>query len=94
MHARVVRFTDVSAERVEELTTRIQDRDAPPEDSRAKGVKVFFDEEQGTAVVLQEFDSAEDLAVGEKVFGGMDSGDTPGTRATVDRCELKIERSI
>ena len=93
MHVRVVRFTDVTAERIEELSARINESEGPPPDSRAKGVTVLFDESAGTAVVLQYFDSAEDLAAGEQFFAAMDPGDTPGTRASVDRCEVKVERS-
>ena len=91
---RVVRFTDVTAERIEVLTSRISEADGPPEGSRSTGVQVLFDESQGTAVVLQSFDSAEDMEAGERVFSGMDPSDTPGTRASVDRCELRVERSV
>jgi hypothetical protein len=55
------------------------------------GVKLLFDEAQGTAIVLQYFASAEDLSAGEAVFSAMDASETPGTRASVDRCELKVE---
>ncbi len=33
----------------------------------------------------------EDLKTGEEVLSAMDAGDTPGTRESVDRCELKVE---
>lgn len=92
MHVRIVRFTDVSSERMGELKSRLEESDAPPPDSHVKAVKVFVDQEQGTAVVFQEFETAEDLAAGEKFFGAMDPGDTPGARASVDRCELAAER--
>ena len=33
------------------------------------------------------------MAAGEKVFEAMDSGETPGTRASVDRTEVKLDMS-
>ena len=93
MHVRVVRFTDVTAERIDGLVARINEADGPPEGVPSTGIKVLFDESQGTAVVVQDFASAEDMAAGAEVLAAMDSGDTPGTRASVDMCELKVEMS-
>ena len=92
MHVRIVRFTDVTAERVEQLVARIEESGGPPEGVPSTGIQLLFDESQGTAVVLQLFDSAEDLQTGERVFEAMDPSDTPGTRASVDRCEVKVDR--
>lgn len=94
MYVRVVRFTDVSAKRIEELLARIDESDGPPPGVPATGLKLFFDEDQGTAVVLQYFDTAEDMSVGAQAFSAMDPSDTPGTRASVDTCELKLERTL
>jgi hypothetical protein len=92
MYVRVVRFTDVSADRIEGLTARIE-ADGPPPGVPTTGVKLLFDEAQRTAVVLQYFDTEEDMTAGAQAFGAMDPGDTPGTRASVDMCELKLELS-
>jgi hypothetical protein len=92
MHVRVVRFTDVTAERVDGLIARIDEADGPPPGVRATGIQLLFDEAQGTAIVLQFFGSAEDMDDGAKVFSAMDPGETPGTRSSVDMCELKLER--
>jgi hypothetical protein len=94
MYIRVVRFTDVNAERVERLIARIEESDGPPPGVPATGLKMMFDESQGTAVVLQYFDTAEDMAAGDKAFGAMDPGETPGIRASVDICEVKLERQL
>ena len=93
MNIRVVRFTDVSRERMDELRDRIESGEGPPPESRSSGVKVLFDQDQGTAVVLQYFDTADDLAAGEEYFAGMDPADTPGTRASIDRCEVVLDRT-
>jgi hypothetical protein len=94
MYVRVVRFTDVSAERMQELLARIEESDGPPPGVPARGLKVLFDYSQGTAVVLQYFDSAEDMETGAQVFSAMDPSETPGTRASVDMCEMKLERTL
>jgi hypothetical protein len=93
MFVRVVRFTDVSAERMESLSSRIEESDGPPEGVPASGITVLFDADQGTAVVLQYFKSAEDMEAGARALSAMDPSDTPGTRASVDTCEVKVEMS-
>lgn len=94
MHVRVVRFTDVTPERVQELTARINEAGGPPPGVPTTGLQLLFDEGQGTAVVLQMFDTADDMRVGAEAFSAMDPSDTPGTRVSVDMCELKLERSV
>ena len=94
MHVRVVRFTDVSAERVERLLARIEESDGPPPGVPTTGLKMLFDEAQGTAVVLQYFETAEDMSAGAQAFSAMDASETPGTRASVDMCDVKLERQL
>jgi len=94
MYVRAVRFTDVSAERMQELLARIEESGGPPPGVPAKGLEILADEAQGTAVVLQYFESAEDMEAGAKVFSAMDSSETPGTRASVDMCESKLKRML
>lgn len=94
MYVRTVRFTDVSAERMQELLTRIEESEGPPPGVPATGLKILFDSAQGTAVVLQYFESAEDMEAGAQAFSAMDPSETPGTRASVDMCEVKLERTL
>jgi len=91
---RVVRFTDVDAGRMQEMLTRINASDGPPPGVSAVGLKVLFDQAQSTAVVLQEFASAEDMSAAAKVFEAMDASETPGTRASVDACERKLALAV
>jgi hypothetical protein len=88
---RVVRFTDVTAERVESLVSRIDDT-GPPPGVAIKKLQLVFDEAQGTAVVLQYFDDEESLRAGADTFAAMDPSETPGSRVSVDTGELKVER--
>jgi hypothetical protein len=94
VYVRVVRFSDVGAERIEGLLARIEESGGPPPGAPATGLKVLYDESQGTAVVLQYFETAEDLSAGAQAFGAMDPSETPGTRTSVDMCELKLEREL
>jgi len=91
MYVRVVRFTDVSAERMEGLQARVKESGGPPPGVPSTGLTILFDEEQSTAVVLQYFATAEDMNAGAQVFSAMDVSETPGARASVDMCELKLE---
>ncbi len=91
MYVRVVRFTDVDTERLESLVANIKASDGPPPGVPTTALKMMLDEAQGTAVVLQYFATAEDLRVGAAAFDAMDASDTPGTRASVDMCEMKLE---
>jgi hypothetical protein len=91
MHVRVVRFTGVSADRVEGVVARIQESGGPPPGVPGAGLQLLFDAEAGTAVVLQLFDTAEDMATAARVFEAMDSSETPGTRVSVDQCEVKLD---
>jgi hypothetical protein len=59
-----------------------------------KKLQLVFDEAQGTAVVLQYFDSEESLRTGAETFAAMDPSETPGSRVSVDTGELKVEREI
>jgi hypothetical protein len=94
VYVRVVRFTDVTAERLEGLLAGIKEADGPPPGVPTTGLEILFDEAQGTAVVLQLFDSAEDMRVGAETFAAMDPTETPGTRVSVDMCEKKLELRV
>ena len=94
MYVRVVRFTDVTSSRVKELLARIEEADGTPPDVPASGLQLVFDETQGTAVVLQLFETAEDMQAGDRAFGAMDPADTPGTRASVDMGEMKVDMRV
>ena len=91
MYVRVVRFTDVNAERIEGLLARIDEADGPPPGVPTTGLKILHDREQATAIVLQYFATAEDMDAGAQAFSAMDAAETPGTRNSVDMCEIKLE---
>jgi len=91
MHVRVVRFTDVDPSRVEQMVAQIDESQGPPEGVKSTGLQILLDRDQNTSVVLQFFESAQDMADSEAGFDSMDSSDTPGSRTSVDRTELLRE---
>ena len=93
MYARVVRFTDVDPDHLAGRLAEAEARQGPPVDIPAKGVQILHDQDQRTAIVIQLFETANDMAAAEAPLDSMDTADTPGTRASVDRCEIKAELS-
>lgn len=91
MFVRVVRFTGVTPARVSGLLSQIEAADGPPAGVNTNRLQLLFDNAQETAVVLQYFPTAEDMDAGAKVFAAMDVAETPGTRASVDMCELRLD---
>lgn len=84
----------MSADRIAGLQARIEESDEPPSGLPMTGLKILYDEAQGTAVVLQHFATAQDMDAGAQAFSAMDAAETPGTRASVDMCEIKLEREV
>ena len=91
MHMRVVKFSGVTPDRVEGLQARLDERGGPPEGVTSSGVQFLYDSDQQTAIVIQKFDSLEDMQSSEAALDGMDPSETPGTRESVDRCEVIAE---
>jgi hypothetical protein len=95
MHVRVVRFTGADPGRVRDLMLRVEaDGGGPPEGVRLHRLQVVVDEDQQTAVVIQHYESADDLSASEAVFDAMDAGDTPGERVSVDRGSVVFDRTL
>jgi hypothetical protein len=94
MYARVVRFTDVDPNHLAGRLAEAEGRGGPPVDIPAKGVQILHDPDQRTAVVIQHFETADDMAAAEGPLDAMDPTDTPGSRASIDRCEIKAELSM
>ncbi len=94
MHARVVRFTDVTPEQIAEIERRVEEEDGPPPGVNAVGMNLLYDQAQGTAVFVGFFATEQDMRDAGAVFDSMDPTETPGTRASVDLCEVKIETEL
>jgi hypothetical protein len=86
MYARVVRFTDIDPQRVEDRA-----EEGPPPEVPAKSLRVVVDESQSTAAVIFFFDTEDDMRKADEALNAMDASDTPGTRTSVDQGEVKME---
>ena len=93
MYARVVRFTDATPEQIDAVVSRVEESDGPPPGVDAVGMQLMVDERQGTAIFIGFFDDEQKLRDANAILDGMDATETPGKRASVDVCEVKIERT-
>jgi hypothetical protein len=91
VYVRVVRFTDVSPDRVEATLAQIKESNGPPPGVETTRLQMFYDQGQQTAVVVQHFATPEDMEASGRIFAAMDPSETPGTRASVDACEIKLD---
>lgn len=91
MYARVVRFTDISPDRIDAIAQRVKENDGPPEGVVSTGFKLLVDDAQSTAVFVGFFETEDDMRKSAEVLEAMDASDTPGTRASIDMCEVKVE---
>ena len=91
MYARVVRFTDISPDRIDAIAQRVKENDGPPEGVVSTGFKLLVDDAQSTAVFVGFFETEDDMRKSAEVLEAMDPSDTPGTRASIDMCEVKVE---
>ena len=94
MYARVVRFTDVPAQRVAEVVAQVEASEGPPPGVDSTGFKLLVDDAQGTATFIAFFETEQKMRDASAVFEQMDPSDTPGTRASVDLCEVKAEDTM
>jgi hypothetical protein len=94
MHARVVRFTDVTPERISEIVAQIEDSEGPPPGVDSTGLELFVDEAEGSAVFVGYFETEQKMRDASAIFEQMDPSETPGTRASVDLCEVKLQRPL
>ena len=92
MHARAVRFTGVTSNCCS-VVSRIEETEGPPPGVEASGMKLLYDESQGTAIFIGFFETEEKMREAAAVLEQMDASETPGTRASIDQCEVKIERT-
>jgi hypothetical protein len=94
MYARVVRFTEVTAERISEIVAQVEESEGSPPGVDSTGFELFVDEAQGTAIFVGYFETEQKMRDASAVFEQMDPSETPGTRASVDLCEVKAQRTM
>jgi hypothetical protein len=91
MYARVVKFKDIDRQRIDDVKSRIEAGEDPPEGMPSSSMRMMLDESQGTATVMLFFDSEEDMRKADEALNAMDADETPGTRVSVDQGEVLID---
>jgi hypothetical protein len=91
--ARVVEFEGVSPERVDEMKQRMQGGE-PPEGMPSMELVWLHDAENEKSVVIQFFDSQEDLQRAAAVLEAMPADDTPGRRTSVTKYDVVHRQSV
>ena len=87
--ARVVGFTGVTKERVEEMK-REMESGQPPEGLNATELVVLHDPEKDESLAIVFFDNEEDYRRGHEILDAMPASDTPGQRTGVTRYDVAL----
>jgi hypothetical protein len=87
--ARVVSFSDVSKQRIEELRKQITEGEQP-EDIPATEMMVLYDPEAHKSLAIVFFENEDDYRRGDQALNAMPTGDTPGSRSGVAKYEVAI----
>jgi hypothetical protein len=90
--ARVVTFTGVTSDRIEEIK-REMDEGEQPEGLNPSEMFVLHDPDSSEAIAILVFDSDEDYQRGHEVLDAMPTPETPGQRTSVKRYDVAIRRS-
>jgi len=91
--ARVVEFEGVSQDRVDEMKQRMQSGE-PPEGMPSMEFVWLHDADSGKSLVIQFFDSEEDLQRAAAVLEAMPADETPGTRTSVANYDVAHRQSV
>jgi hypothetical protein len=91
--ARVVEFEGVSQDRVDEMKQRLQDGQ-PPEGLPPMELVWLHDANGQKSVVIQFFDSEDDLNRAAAVLEAMPADETPGQRTSVTKYDVAHRQSV
>jgi hypothetical protein len=91
--ARVVSFSGVTKDRVEELKREVQSGESP-EGLRPTEMIMLHEPDAETSLVILFFDSEEDYRSGDEVLNAMPAGDTPGRRASVTKYDVALRLTM
>lgn len=83
----------MTPEQIAAVVARVEESDGPPPGVDSTGMQLLVDESQETALFVGFFESEEKMRAASEIFEQMDPGETPGSRASIDLCEVRIERS-
>ena len=95
MYARIAKFEGADPDGFDAIEDEIEGSEAPPPGIPAQRIIVIGDRGSGTTYTLVFFATEEDMAAGDATLNEMTPpSDSPGRRASVDLCEVLVERSV
>jgi hypothetical protein len=87
--ARVVGFTGVTKERIEEMRQQIGEHGRPDE-IPASEILILHDADAQRSLAILIFDNEDDYARGDAALQAMPGPETPGSRSSVDKYTVAI----
>jgi hypothetical protein len=87
--ARVVGFTGVTNERIEELRQMIGEQGRPDE-VPAREVMILHDADAQRSLAILIFDNEDDYRRGDDALRAMPADETPGSRTSIDKYTVAI----
>ncbi|MDQ2984238.1 MAG: hypothetical protein M3R70_10000 [Actinomycetota bacterium] len=90
--ARVVSFSGVNSDRMEQMKGEMQEGDRP-EEIPATEMIMLHDPEADESVAILFFETDDDYRRGDEFLSAMPAGDTPGQRTSVRKYDVAIRMS-
>ena len=87
--ARVVGFSGVTNERIEELRQQIGEQGRPDE-VPANEIMILHDADGQRSLAILIFDNEDDYRRGDEALGAMPADETPGSRTSIDKYTVAI----
>ena len=87
--ARVVSFTGVTKQRIEELERQITQGEQP-QGLNPTEILILHEPETEKSLAIVFFDNEEDYRRGDEILDAMPGGDTPGSRTSVTKYNVAI----
>jgi len=87
--ARVVGFSGVTNERIEELRRQIGEH-GQPDEIPASEIMILHDADGQRSLAIVIFDNEDDYRRGDEALRAMPSDETPGSRTAIDKYTVAI----
>ncbi len=87
--ARVVTFDGVDKDRIDQMKREMEGGERP-DDVPASEIIILHDPDANSSVAIVFFENEEDYKVGDAALDAMPSGDTPGSRRSVQKYDVAI----
>ena len=95
MYARVVKFTGGTPEQIANVAAEVEKSDGPPPGVPSSGMKMLVNEGEGTVIFIGFFETEEAMKTGDAALREFDPpGGAPGEVASIDMCEVKVEKRM